>query len=427
MTGMTGAGIAFGVILLCGCAAVAEVYQNNIAPDNPAILYMKAETDDPVGRLARDVESGKVTLTAREGKLGYLPDVLERLGIRVDSQALVFSKTSFQAPLISPRNPRAIYFTDNAAVGYVPGGDGIELTGTDSRNGVNFYTLNVEDGKPRIGRRDVCLQCHQGPATAGVPGIFIGSVFPSPSGAPYLHDGAIVTDHRTKFEERWGGWYVNGTHGAMKHRGNAVAPDPAEPNKLETEGTQNQTNLYRTPVTLTDYLAPVSDLVALMTLEHQTQMTNLFTRLGWETRIAEQKADESAATQARIDGLVGDTVDYMLFIDEERLKEPIQGVSTFTKTFAARGPRDRKGRSLRDFDLKTRLFKYPLSWLIYSAQFDSLPASAKDRLLHRLYDALTGADPSAKYVAMGPSRGAILEILRETRTDLPPYWKAAKN
>lgn len=420
---MTAARVSLCALL--ACAAVAEIYQASISPDNPAILYFKAEPDDPVSRLARDLDSGKVTLTSRNSVLGYLPDLLTRLHIPIDSQALVFSKTSFQAPLISPRNPRAIYFTDDAAVGFVPGGDGIEIIGTDSRNGVNFYSLNAgDDGKPRITRRDVCIQCHQGPATAGVPGMFVGSVFPSPSGAPYLHDGAIITDHRSRFEERWGGWYVNGTHGSLKHRGNAIAPDPAEPDKLDTTTSQNQTNLYRTQVNLSNYLAPVSDLIALMTLEHQTQMTNLFTRLAWETRIAEQQNDTTQATRERLDALIGDTLDYMLFTDESRLNEPIQGVSTFTKTFPARGPRDRKGRSLRDFDLKTRLFRYPLSWLIYSPQFDAIPAASRDRLLRRLYDALSGANPSAKYIDIpAPARAAIVDILRETRPNLPPYWK----
>jgi hypothetical protein len=389
--------------------------------DHPAIQYWQTSPDDPVARLAKQVESGKVQLEFQEGGLGYLPSLLKLLGINSDSQALVFSKTSFQASKISPRNPRAIYFSDDAAVGWVRGGEGFELAGLDPRQGIVFYSLALQKtSTPRIVRRDVCLKCHQGPATSGVPGIFVGSVFPDPSGNPSAV-GAIVTDHRTAFADRWGGWYVNAQRGEQRDRANAVAPNPAEPEVLETEGRQNLTRFVR-EFDPTGYLTPISDIVALMTFEHQTQMTNLMTRLGWEARIAKHDRTGAAQIDAGIEALVA----YMLFADEAPLRAPIEGVSSFAKTFPQRGPRDRHARSLRDFDLETRLFKYPLSYMIYSAAFDNMPSEVRERVYKRLHEILTGQDRSGKFEKLyAGDRKSILEILADTKTNLPDDWRPA--
>jgi hypothetical protein len=395
----------------------AQIYSSSLPVDHPAIRYAQEITDDPIARLARQLDSGKTTLDYREGGLGYLPSLLDHLGVHPDSQALVFSKTSFQATRISPRNPRAIYFGDDVAVGWVRGGEGFELAGLDPKQGVIFYTLAVaKSDRPRIVRRTDCLHCHQGAATLGVPGIFVGSVYPDSFGNP-ARQGAIITDHRTSFQDRWGGWYVNATRGQQPDRANAVAPDPAEPEVLKTEGRQNLTSLAK-EFSTAGYLTPVSDIIALMTFEHQTQMTNLMTRLNWEARIPETKP-------AEIESDIRAIVAYMLFADEAPLREPIQGVSTFTRTFPQRGPRDHRGRSLRDFDLETRLFRYPLSYMIYSAAFDNLPPSVRDPILQQLYDVLAGKGQSEKFAGLsGADRRAILEILQDTKPNLPAYWRA---
>ena len=85
-----------------------------------------------------------------------------------------------------------------------------------------------------------------------------------------------------------------------------------------------------------------------------------------------------------IDAEVRDLVDYLTFVDEAALQEPVRGVSTFTRTFAARGPKDRHRRSLREFDLDTRLFRHRLSYMIYSDLFDALPQSLRNRVYARL-------------------------------------------
>jgi hypothetical protein len=227
-----------------------------------------------------------------------------------------------------------------------------------------------------------------------------------------------MTDQRVPMSGRWGGWYVTGTHGMQRHLGNNTAlVDPIHPGGTAGDSTQNVTSLAGMFDT-SKYLAPTSDIVALMTLEHQTRMTNLIIRIGWDVRIGKSDA-------ATIDSEIDQLVKYMVFADETPLTEPVVGVSTFTKTFPQRGPRDKQGRSLRDFDLKTRMFRYPLSYMIYSAAFDGMPDIARERIYQRLYDVLSGKDQSKPFARLSaPDRRAALEILRETKPKLPAYWTA---
>jgi hypothetical protein len=164
------------------------------------------------------------------------------------------------------------------------------------------------------------------------------------------------------------------------------------------------------------YLSPFSDLVSLIVLEHQVQMLNLITRVGWEARVgsdAGRPLDQAAA----------ELVDYMLFIDEAPLPGPISGPTSFASTFAARGPRDRHGRSLRDLDLERRLLRYPCSYEIYSEPFEALPATAKSAVYQRLWEVLSGRETGKRYSVLSPAdRTAIIEILRDTKKDLPDYW-----
>jgi hypothetical protein len=421
--------IGCGVILVTTLATAGHDQTSEemsfLPSDHPAIQYSKTPLEDPVARLGRQLESGKAKLEFSSKGFGYLPSLLKNLGVNPDSQMLVFSKTSFQAARISPHFPRALFFNDTVIVGSVKGGDVLELAALDPRKGVIFYTLDVNiSDQPRFDRRDVCLQCHQGPATIGVPGIMIASVYADSSGMPAFRFGEPVTDHRTPFDERWGGWYVSGTHGKQQHRGNAVARDFHYPDALETQGTLNLTSLAR-KFDATGYLSGVSDIVALMTMEHQTRMTNLMTRVNWDTRIAESEGKTSdPAVRNRIDSDVGVLVRYMLFADEAPLHDVVKGVSSFTETFPQRGPRDKQGRSLRDFDLRTRLFRYPLSYMVYSEAFDAIPQATRERIYQRIYDVLSGKDRSPEFARLSADdRNAALAILRDTKPNLPAYWR----
>ena len=421
------------VVLLAAAAAwlCAERLEDTfyVPLDDPAIQYAGA-TDDPVAHLEQRLEAGQVHLDFNPDRGGYLESVLKQLDVPIDSQVLVFSKTSTQVAHISPRTPRAIYFNDNVAVGYVQNGDVLEFSSLDPKQGVILYSLDIEKtAKPEFARRDDCLKCHQGAPTLGVPGLLVSSVHPLSAELRDVHGAAFVTDDRTDFKERWGGWYVTGTHGSQNHLGNNIAlADPLAPGYASLNGTQNLTTLDKFFDT-SRYLAPTSDIVALMTLEHQTRMVNLITRIGWDTRIAlhEGKGKLDDAAQQHLQPEIEDLVSYMLFADEAPIKEPITGVSTFTKTFPLRGPRDLEGRSLRDFDLHKRLFRFPLSYMIYSAAFDAMPEPARSRVYQRLYEVLSGKDQSATFAHLSPAdRGNILAIVRDTKTGLPKYWLAAK-
>jgi hypothetical protein len=203
----------------------------------------------------------------------------------------------------------------------------------------------------------------------------------------------------------------------MRHIGNAVGHDSAHPALLDLRGTQNLTSLAK-KFDAHGYLSGLSDIVALMTLEHQTRMTNLMIRTAWEGRIA----DPAAKAQFETD--LESLVTYMLFADEAPLHGPVEGVSTFAQTFPMRGPRDRQGRSLRDFDLQRRMFRYPLSYMIYSEAFDAMPEAVRERIYQRLYEVLTGRDQNDKFKRISAEdRQAVLEILRETKPGLPAYFK----
>ncbi len=385
--------------------------------DHPAIQYSQGPVHDRVSRVIEDMQGGKMKLESRADGTGVLESLLQTLGVNSDSQMLVFSKTCFQASRISPRNPRALYFSDDVMVGYVRGSNLLEVADLDPKQGFMFYSFDQDAKPPRFDRRDVCLQCHESIGTLGVPGIMVASVYPDADGMPAFRGAAKLTDHRSPLDERWGGWYVTGTHGETRHLGNAVGHEPDHPEVLDIgRNTLNLTGVARR-FDPAGYLSPVSDIVALMTLEHQTRMSDLLIRVGWEARVLQHDAVKEASARARLDSDVEALVVYMLFAEEAPLEDPVQGVSTFTKTFAERGP--------RDLDLKKRLFKYPLSYMVYSEAFDNLPGQVREKIYQRIYDILTSKDQNPKFKRLSAEdRRAIVEILEDTKPGLPLYWKA---
>jgi hypothetical protein len=370
---------------------------------------------DVASALTEQLEKGQAKL-AYEPKWGYLRSLLKALDVPIDSQILVFSRTSLQQDKIGPTTPRAIYFNDKIAVGSVQNGALFEIVASDANDGTLFFSLDTKPAEqPKIEHeRSLCLLCHN---AAWVPQTFVATVYPGVDGNPaFLSTNLFnATDHRSPFEDRWGGWYVTGTHGKMKHLGNAVARNPYRPVELETRHTQNLTSLV-TKFDVTKYLTPTSDIVALMTYEHQSRAHYLMAALSAQFRAAGTgDPDRSTAkrpTTAALDAAVDDLVKYLTFADAAPLTSPIQGVSTFTQTFPQRGPRDSKNRSLRDFNLTTRLFEYPLSYVVYSDLFDKLEPRALERVYRGLYAELSK-----------PANRPALEILRETKPNLPSYFR----
>jgi hypothetical protein len=176
----------------------------------------------------------------------------------------------------------------------------------------------------------------------------------------------------------------------------------------------------------------ISDIAALMVLSHQTHMTNLITRAGWEARASDPTLHapfvaapgEDARIAAQMRDIASEVVDYLLFIDEAPLAGPIRGSSGFTERFSSAGVKDAQGRSLHQLDLTRRLMRYPCSYLIYSAAFDGLPSIAKNAIYARMWQVLSGRDASKKYATLSRAdRQAVVEILRDTKKDLPAYFQ----
>jgi hypothetical protein len=399
--------------------------------DHPAIAYRTAPAADDIAALDARIRAGAVRLEFENGS-GYLRAVLDALDVPAESQLLVYSKTSFQAPRIHPGNPRAIYFNDSVAVGWVRGGF-LELAALDPRQGLIFYTLDAAPGEPAGFTRqlEACLQCHESRTSLDIPGMLARSVLTAPAGQPMFQLGSHIVDHRTPLADRWGGWYATGQHGSTRHLGNAIVIDPDSPETSVSDKTLNVSSLDGR-FDAAGYPSTQSDLVAHLVFDHQMHMMNLLARTGWESRVAAHARVHGNATPAggstetvALDELAVEFVDYLLFIDETPLAERIAGTSGFAENFSARGPFDRNGRSLRQLQLVGRLMRYPCSYMIYSAAFDALPVEARDAIYRRLWQVLSGKETGARYQRLSTTdRQAILEILVDTRKGLPDYFRS---
>ena len=388
---------------------------------HPAIGYGVRPPDDPVARLARAIEAGEVRLEFERGS-GYLRSLLRALDIDADTQLAVFSRTSLQSYAIRPNNPRTIFFNDSVAVAW-PRGGFIEIAAQGPSQGVAFYGLEqTQTLVPTFRRERSCLVCHVSYATLNVPGMLLRSVAADPEGRALTYLANATPDHRTPFEERWGGWFVTGGTAGVKHLGNATVAAPNAPDAAATPASTPLASLAGRFDTA-GYLSPHSDVAAHLVFTHQMHMMNLITRIGWETRGA--IADKAPTGVRDIDAAAVDFVDYLLFVDEPRLPAPVKGASGFAERFSALGPRDRRGRSLRELDLQTRVLKYPCSYLIYSPAFDALPAEAKTAIYARLSAILSGKITGERYQRLpGADRQAIVEILRDTKPDFAAYAAA---
>ena len=435
----TSAAVLVATVAGTAAAAMGQLTERPLAGalGHPAIGYYTRPAHDLIGALSQQVADGRARLPFDE-PTGYLRPVLDALRVPVASQMLVMSKTGIQALYTSPQNPRAIYFNDAVTVGYIRGAPLLELTVQDPEQGTLFYTVEQKaQPRPIFERRPACLSCHQNYSTLHVPGLLARSVFMSPEGLALGQFGSYDADDRTPYRRRWGGWYVTGAEIPAGHIGNAVVTD-----REKREAVVSDSTLHRiAPGALFDgagYLAATSDIAALMVFQHQAHMTNLITRLGWETRMAayprtEGTAETAKSAEKRFSGIpesgplkdtVDELVDYLLFVDEPPLTAAVKGSSGFAELFAAQGPADRQGRSLRQLDLDRRLTRYPCSYMVYSEAFRALPAGARGAVYVRLWDILSGQDTSPRYGRLSAAdRRAVVDILRETLHDLPTDFR----
>jgi len=390
--------------------------------DDPAISYSSAPVDNVVDRLNRQLEDGSASL-AFQGRSGYLQSAIDALKLPIDSQLLVFSRASLQGRLINAASPRALFFNDRVVLAWVRDGEILEAAAHDAKQGIVFYSLEQRPAeRPMFKREFRCLGCHLAGNTLGVPGLLMFST------TPETRDRAmkiVTTDQRSPLAERWGGWFVTGDSGRAQHLGNQVPALEGRPRGAlaSVEGLFDADG----------YRASSSDIAALMTFSHQTQMINLLTRASWEARAADPvlhpgvpaQPDQVRLVETFMSGIVEEVVDYLLFVDEAPLPGPVTGRSGFAERMSALGPHDRRGRSLYELDLKRRLMKYPCSYLIYSPAFDALPPLAKVPIYKRMWDVLSGQAREPRYGSLSlADRQAIVEILRDTKRDLPAYFTA---
>jgi hypothetical protein len=387
--------------------------------DHGPIRYTSSAPRDPINKLQAKIDSGEVSLRF-DPQRGYLPDILEQLSIPRSSQSLVFSKTSLQLFLIAPETPRALYFNDDVYVGSVQGSKTLEFAAMDPELGAIFYTLNDKDTpKPQFQREFLaCLLCHDTAVTNNVPGLMALSVLTDKDGNAISVAGTAAMNDRTPMKERFGGWYVTGTHGAQRHWGNLTVPATKDTigdaksyiRRLDLEPGANVTRLDGR-IETSRYLTPDSDIAAVLLMTHQTRIHNLITRTRYDVLSAN---DDPQKIRVAVEPLVR----AMLFVWEAGFENPVKGSTSYAADFEKKGPFDRNGRSLRQLDLNTRLLRYPLSYLVYSDQFAALQPVARAQFFTRVREVLTGSDQSRDFEHLSKAdRQAILEILTETRPE----------
>jgi hypothetical protein len=381
--------------------------------DHPAIQYVARPTTDRVAKLNQALARGDQAFP-RDPRTGYLRALLTSLGVSVESQLLVFSKTGVQRAHTNPHTPRALYFDESVVVGYIPEGPQIEVAAHDPQQGVVFYTIDQSAATPAFTRQTSCLGCHVSESTLDVPGVLARSHIVGRDGTVML--GAHDVDHRTPHPDRWGGWYVTSEGAAApyptrSHLGNITFAGRTTSDEVFVDW------LNSAPETR-GYLSGSSDVVSLLAFDHQMHAINLLTRLNWAARVAPGAAGVNAPDA--LGALVNELADYLLFVREARLTTPLVPRAGFAQRLAARTPTDRLGRSFGQLELVNRLLKYPCSYMIYSDAFEALPSGVKAAVYVRMIDVLSNDRAYASYAHVtADDRRAAIEILRETKADFP--------
>lgn len=403
-------------ITLAGCESEPEPAPDRAsllyANEYPQIAYAASTPEGRLGSLARSVAAGSIDLEYRAER-GFLDSVLQALEIDPSSQMLVYSRTSLQVGRILPETPRAIYFNDDSYVAWIPNSPSLEVASFDPELGPVFYSLEQQPADRPAMERQIgsCLRCHDSYSLTGggVPRFLVGSGYTGTDGELVSHEAWILTSQATSMRNRWGGWYVTGRHGDAQHLGNIVVQNAEDLQDLDSLRVGNVDELSAL-IDTSAYLTPYSDIVALMVFEHQIEVQNLISRLRYEAL-----GTESEISADELERQVESLVRAMLMVDAIELTAPIEGGSGFAEHFGTLGPVDSAGRSLRDLDLSTRLFRYPMSYLIYSTAFNALPEFAKEAVFARISELLRATPADDGFTSLSVAdRSAIAEILTAT-------------
>ena len=427
----------------CALAALLAVHPVGAVaqglPDyeKPPVSYSATAPADAIAAIQRRLDAGELKWSGDDRSV--LAALLDELRIPVSSQIVVFSKTSLQRGRIQPGHPRVIYFSDDAYVGCVPGGL-MEVTTIDPTLGPVFYAVDPRGfsrGAPKFVRDGECLSCHGGSFVRDVPGVLVRTVYPARNGEALLRFGSAVVDDQTPFGDRWGGWYVTGYHGTVPHRGNAFAAEKGD--QLEFTPAAERPDELSAFFDTSAYLAPTSDVVALLVLGHQTSMHNTVTRAAFAARrmivyqrglqrtFKEPETDEPSYDSARsvFNGAAQDIVDRLLFRGAAELPAGVDGAPEFLRAYAAEAKRTKAGLSLRDLERKGRLYVHRCSPMIYSESFAALPETLKVLVFNRLRTALESDDSKGRYAYLpAEERRRIFDILLETHPEAARRWSA---
>ena len=372
--------------------------------------YWERAPQDPFSRLKPALESGKIRLD-RSSEQAFLLSFLRLLDIPPSSQTLVFSTTSLQLSLISPRNPRALYFNEHTYVGFIPGGK-LEIISLDPEFGGIFYIMDIPRAEaPIVAERSTrCMNCHSGADVRGVPGIVIKSVVPGPTGGSLDAFRTEETGHSIPFTNRFGGWYLTGASGISNHWANTVGRFQGGQIVRRDLAFGEEFDLRRYPV-------PVSDLLPHLIQEHQAGFVNRVLEGGYRARAALHAAKGGASVdRGALATLAREIARYILFADEAALPAPVQGDPDYRRDFSVNRLPDAAGRSLKDLDLQSRMFKYRCSYMIYSPLFTSLPGEFKTLVVAEIHAALDGRSALGSHLPEA-ERAAIRTILAETHPD----------
>lgn len=382
-------------------------------------FYQQRAPQDRFTRLKASFESGAIALD-RSGEKAFVLSLLQALDIPASSQMLVFSTTSLQLSLISPSNPRALYFNEDVYLGYVPGGR-IEIVSLDPELGGIFYIFDVpREGRPlRVERSDRCMNCHAGEDTGHVPGLVIKSVVPGPTGGSLTAYRVSQTGHGIPFEDRFGGWHVTGKHALTNHWGNLT-------------GRMAGGSLARIPnppggrFRFEKYPVATSDILPQLLHEHQAGFVNRVVEASYRARAALHLSDGklTAAQAVELDEQAHLVTRYLLFADEAALPAGgVDGDAAYKEDFLRKRRATAGGISLKDFDLRARLFQHRCSYMIYSPVFVGLPPEMKQRVYRKLSAALDVRKPDKDFAYLpAAEKNAIRSILQATLKDLPQGW-----
>ena len=413
---MLSSALILALALASVSAAPSEFAYSDLAA--PAHQYYSRELQDPFTRLKADLEAGLVPLD-RTSEKAFLLSLLRALDIPSSSQMLVFSTTSLQLSLITPSNPRALYFNEELYLGYIPGGK-IEIISTDPELGAIFYIFDIpkNSGPLSIERSRRCMNCHAAPETGEIPGLLIKSVVPGPRGGTLDAFRQDRMGHDVPLEDRFGGWYLT-RHGAFtNHYANFIG-------RLSPEGLSRR---YLTPgeqFDFTKYPFSSSDLLPQLLHEHQAGFVNTVLEATYRVRAALHLGGGTLTRshEQELQALAATIVRYLLFAGEASLPEGgIEADPQFIMDFR-RNARQTAHGSLKDFDLKTRLFRHRCSYMIYSGLFRGMPAPLYQAVLAKLEEALDPARPNPQFAFLpAPEKHAIRSILRETLPNLPAHW-----